>query len=156
MSKESYEPLSKEDLKNLRRKTDEENRLNNISRIVKKIYAEVIEYAKLSTESVFRYYIPKKEGYGDICRVFPQKRYLYVRKTDGLYVTNDDIKFIEQNMTDIIKGLNVLFPDSSIEHKAYSIGNDGLYHELPYLNDKIKPFINIRDLEEYIIIDWSK
>ena len=60
-----------------------------------------------------------------------------------------------QIMPDILDGLRILFPDSSVEYSLFVRGNDGQMHDLSKMDEKVRPFVNIQQAEKNIVIDWS-
>lgn len=60
-----------------------------------------------------------------------------------------------QNMTDILDSLRILFPDSSVEYSLFVRGNDGQMHDLSKMDEKVRPFVNMQQSQNNIVIDWS-
>jgi hypothetical protein len=60
-----------------------------------------------------------------------------------------------QDMPDILAGLQTLFPDSSVEHSLLVKGNDGNMYDVSNMDEKMRPFINTQQGQQYIVIDWS-
>ena len=62
-------------------------------------------------------------------------------------------------MDEIVKTLRDLFPGCYIEYKSITTvtGNDGKQYDLSTLDEKLKPFINMRSQQttNSIIIDWT-
>jgi hypothetical protein len=115
------------DLQQLKAKTDEQNRLNQISQIVNQIYSTVINQARTQTITSYNHQINQYNG--------PQ--------------------FYENNKDDIINGLKILFPDCSINYKMLSRGTDGKMYDITNIDEKMKPFINRQYDQAHIVIDWS-
>lgn len=66
--------------------------------------------------------------------------------------------FIMTNMADILSGLQILFPDCSVQQKSLVRMHDGKYCEMPPIDDKLLPFMNMKvghTKQECIVIDWS-
>ena len=59
------------------------------------------------------------------------------------------------NMPDILDGLRILFPDSIVEYSLFVRGNDGQMHDLSKMDEKVRPFVNMQQAENNIVIDWS-
>lgn len=59
------------------------------------------------------------------------------------------------NMTDILDSLRILFPDSSVEYSLFVRGNDGQMHDLSKMDEKVRPFVNMQQSQNNIVIDWS-
>ena len=124
---QSIQPISKNDLQQLKAKTDEQNRLNNINQIVNTIYSNVTNQAKTQTITSYKHQL--------------QQQF--------------DPIFCEKNKDDIINNLKILFPDCSIDYKMLSRGNDGQMHDITNIDEKMKPFINRQHAQAHIVIDWS-
>lgn len=122
------QPFSRNDLQQLKAKTDEENRLKQISIIVNQIYSTVINQARTQTITSYNYQIPQH--------------------------TPNQI-FYENNKDDIISNLKTLFPDCSIDYKMLSRGNDGKMYDITNIDEKMRPFINRQHDQVHIVIDWS-
>jgi hypothetical protein len=60
-----------------------------------------------------------------------------------------------QDMPDVLTGLRVLFPDSSVEHSLLVRGNDGNMYDVSKMDEKMRPFVNTQQGQQYIVIDWS-
>jgi hypothetical protein len=121
------QPFSRNDLQQLKAKTDEQNRLNQINQIVNQIYSNVINQAKTQTITSYNHQINHHNG--------PQ--------------------FYENNKDDIINGLKKLFLDCSINYKMLSRGTDGKMYDITNIDEKMKPFINRQYDQAHIVIDWS-
>ena len=63
--------------------------------------------------------------------------------------------FITTNMQDILSGLRVIFPDCLVENTLFAMGNDGQMHDISKMDEKMRPFINNAQANNYILIDWS-
>ena len=87
------QPFSRNDLQQLKAKTDEQNRLNQINQIVKGIYSAVVNIARTQTQTIYN--VPR----------------------DHL------MEFIKKNKDDIINGLKTLFPDCLIDNRIFSMVN---------------------------------
>ena len=59
------------------------------------------------------------------------------------------------NMPDILDGLRILFPDSIVEYSLFVRGNDGQMHDLSKMGEKVRPFVNMQQAENNIVIDWA-
>ena len=58
-------------------------------------------------------------------------------------------------MTDILDGLRILFPDSTVEYSLFVRGKDGQMHDLSKMDEKMRPFVNMQKSQNNIVIDWS-
>ena len=127
------QPISRADLQQLKAKTDEQNRLNQINNIVNQIYSIVINQASMKSITSYNHQIQQQ---------FIQS-----------HIHNPT--FYEKNKDDIIIGLKTLFPDCSVDYKMLSRGNDGQMYDITNIDEKMKPFINRQNDQAYIVIDWS-
>jgi len=133
-------PISREQMRQLKNQQDEKNRLEKerrrlqeIDKITNDIYSSVTYSAKTMTETSYRYPIVK----------YSEKQFLLD--------TN--------NMNDVIKGLQVAFPDCSVKYVEYGRGFDGKLHDMQDIYATCSQLalsqLDRRSLELYIIIDWS-
>jgi hypothetical protein len=127
------QPFSRLELQQLKAKTDEETRLNQINQIIRDIYSKVINQAKTKTNTSYNYEI------GQGCQMY----------------NNNHPIFSEKNKDDFINGLKILFPDCAINYKMLSRGNDGQLHDITNIDEKMRPFINKQQVQTHIVIDWS-
>jgi hypothetical protein len=126
---EKLTPVSRDAMRELKAKTDEENRLTQINQYVKSMYNNAIQSAKTSTKTQWRLEIH----------------------------THPYQVFLIQNMDDILSGLQYLFPDCSVEFKSLTmaIGPDRQMHDISTLDEKALMFIGNRQVKQCITIDWS-
>ena len=120
-----YQPIIKNDLQQLKAKTDEKKRLEQINQHVNNIYQTLINQATLNIKTSYNHQINQRDS------------------------------FFENNKDDIINGLKILFPDCSIDYKMLSRGNDGQMYDITNIDEKTRPFINRQYDQAHIVIDWS-
>lgn len=133
-------PMSRNAMRSLKSDEDEKVRLTKIKEIVQTIYTYAIQYAKGSTETSYRYMVPKVNGGIDKVRM------ARTMMADPFYI---------ENMPSILAVLQDLFPDSSVSHTLLAKGTDGKFYDISKLDDKVLPFVNRALDESYIVIDWS-
>jgi len=133
-------PMSRNAMRSLKSDEDEKVRLTKIKEIVQTIYTYAIQYAKGSTETSYRYMVPKVNV--GIDRV----RMTCTTIADPFYI---------ENMPSILAVLQDLFPDSSVSHTLLAKGTDGKFYDISKLDDRVLPFVNRALDESYIVIDWS-
>jgi hypothetical protein len=63
--------------------------------------------------------------------------------------------FFEDNKTDILNGLRVLFPDSTIEFKFFLRDNKEQIKEFSVIDESMKQYVTRQYNNDYINIDWS-
>lgn len=138
----SYTPLSREYLRSLKAKQDEERKEKKIVDFVQTIYESSVNFAKTNSDTVFKY---------NISSYFPM-----ISNANPNVVRHENI--IEY-MDEILRRLRILFPDSRVEFKKISIvrGRDGKDYDLSIIDDTLKQFIDIRlaTTTENIVIDYS-
>lgn len=127
-------PMSRDMMRSLKAQTDEEIRLQRVNIIVSTMYTFATNAAKTSTDTQWRTEIHNGQG---------------GQGFDG--------KFIITNIDDILKGLQVLFPDCSVEFKSVTMamGPDRQMHDISTLDEKALMFIGNRQVKQCITIDWS-
>jgi hypothetical protein len=123
-------PMSRDEMRQLKTKTDEAARVQQVEQNVKMMYTFATNTAKTSTNTQYIYDI------GQHSHLAP---------------------FIITNMDDILRGLQVLFPDCSVEFKTVTMamGPDRQMHDISTLDEKALMFIGNRQVKQCIIIDWS-
>lgn len=127
-------PMSRDEMRSLKAKTDEENRLRQVEQHVKTMYDSAMNTARTSTNSQWR------------------TEFHNGRSGQGL-----DATFAITNIDDILKRLQVLFPDCSVEFKSVTMamGPDGQMHDISTLDEKALMFIGNRQVKQCITINWS-
>jgi len=135
------EPLSREYLLGLKIQNDEKNRLFFINQQVQQIYLKVKQIAETTTNTSFKQEVPNINP-----RAYEQ------HKQRG---TIHPHQYFRDNMGDILNKLKEIFPDSNIEFKTLSRGQDGKMYDIKDIDEKMKPFINISLNQDFIIVDWS-
>jgi hypothetical protein len=127
-------PMSRDEMRSLKAKTDEENRLRQVEQHVKIMYDSAMNTARTSTNSQWR------------------TEFHNGRSSQGL-----DATFAITNIDDILKRLQVLFPHCSIEFKSVTMamGPDRQMHDISTLDEKALMFIGNRQVTQCITIDWS-
>jgi hypothetical protein len=78
-----------------------------------------------------------------------------MREQPNGYLNGVPPEFYRNNMPEILRDLQNLFPDSSITHANLTLGQDGKMYTTSNIEESIRPFLNIQNSKEYIIIDWS-
>ena len=121
------EPVSRAYLRGLKAQTDEETRIKFVERYASDIYASAKQTARTTTQTSFRW---------------------QVEKVYGVFSVRD-------NMSDILVRLRSLFPDSVVDFKSLSRGQDGKMYDIVDIDERMKPFIDTRYDQSFIVIDWS-
>jgi len=121
------EPVSRAYLRGLKAQTDEENRIRLVEQYVTSVYGQVKNIATSTTQTRFQYQVHNHHGQTVMSDIMP----------------------------DILIRLQSLFPDSNVEFKPLSRGQDGKMYNISDIDDRMKPFINIQFNQDFIVIDWS-
>ena len=132
-------PMSRDAMRSLKAKMEEEVRLQKIKIIIDGIYYRAVTAAKVKTDTSFKMEIPKTH-----VMVGPVRHQGYV--SDPFYI---------ENMVDILDGLRTLFPDCTVSHSTLSQGTDGNFYDISTLDEKVLPFVNRALDQSFIVIDWS-
>jgi hypothetical protein len=123
----SLKPITRDEMRGLKEKKDEENRLREINSIVNEIYRNTIHTAEHTSESSFKY---------------PIRHPIH-----------------QNNITDILSALQILFPECLVEYKNLCQGLDGKWYDISLIDDMMKQFINMKNshiqTQKNIVIDWS-
>lgn len=119
-------PISRDALRGLKVKVEEESRLRQVRVIIDNIYAQAINVAKTKSDTAFNVPIPPS--------------------TDSFHL---------KNISDILSGLQTLFPDCTVSHSILCKGTDGKLYDISKLDDRVLPFVNRALDQSFIVIDWS-
>lgn len=120
------QPVTRAHLLDLKAQADEETRVKNVNAQVQNIYNQVIRTATFTTNTRNQYQVQSYSGFS-----------------------------VRENMADILDRLRYLFPDSKVDFKSLSRGQDGKMYDIVDIDERMKPFINTQFNQDFIIIDWS-
>jgi hypothetical protein len=138
----SYTPLSREYLRSLKKKQDEERKEKKIVDFVQRIYESSVNFAKTNSDTIFKYNISSS--------------FQIIPHPNPNMVTYENVI---DYMDEILRRLHILFPDSLVEYKKVTMarGRDGKDYDLSIIDDKVRQFIDIRlaTTTENIVIDYS-
>ena len=123
--------MSRHAMRELKAKTEEDTRIQQVKYIVNQVYQAAVQTAKSKTDSSYNHPLPQQQ---------------HRMQTDPFYL---------KNMPDILAGLQELFPDCAVSHTLLSKGTDGKMYDISKLDDKVLPFVNRALDQSYIVIDWS-
>jgi hypothetical protein len=121
------EPVSRAYLRGLKAQTDEENRIRQVEQYVASIYSQVKNIATTTTQTRFQYQVQDHHGQN----------------------------FMSDIMPDVLIRLHSLFPESNVHFKTLSRGKDGKLYDIANVDERMKPFIDSRYDQDFIVIDWS-
>ena len=119
--------LTAHELRNLKKNELEEQRIRNINSITLNVYCGVVNHAKRSDNHKF--------------------------STDMKHLCTKE--FFCENKTDIIKGLQEMFPDAFIEAKVYGRLNNTMV-DVSKLEDNVKKLIDVKFNQPYLVVNWSE
>ena len=124
---EKLTPMSRDAMRELKAKNDEEQRLRWIKENISDIYNNAVQAAKSSSMTKWSREIKSHEV------------------------------FLVKNMDDILSGLQNLFPDCSVEFKSgiMAIGSDGAMHDISTLDPAAMQFMRLTQIKQCITIEWS-
>jgi hypothetical protein len=148
-------PVSRETMRALKAQNDEEIKQRKIDFIITRVYMLAVRCAETETSSVYRYTLATSP-LGNITLPTTATQHAY-----GIHATHHTIssEFAVENMEEILRRLCMLFPECVVEYKNTSLarGRDGKEYDISTLDDKIRPFIDIRNswVSSCIVIDWS-
>lgn len=120
------QPITRDHLLNLKAQTDEETRIKNVHGYAQSIYQQVMNTARTTTQTRYQQ---------------------QVQNHGGQFSVRD-------NLPDILDKLRGLFPDSKIDFKSLSRGQDGKMYDIADIDERMKPFINTQFNQDFIVVDW--
>lgn len=126
------QPISREELRKLKGKTDALRRIEIIRKIVSEVYSGAVTTAKHSNSTQFRHTVPIIESLYNFSRVY-----------DSEYILN---------MNEILGELRYLFPGCSVK-QMFVFTRDEPETVSPEKNKH--PFFEDTDGTMYIIVDWT-
>lgn len=133
----SLKPISRDAMCRLKQATDVEIHAKQVKFLISRFYSQAITKAKTSTETSIQL-----EGYGDFYN-------------SENYGSEKLIKFTETDKDDLLTGLRTLFPDCVVEYQTLVQGTDGKMYDFSKMDRAMLPFINNRQTQEFLVIDWS-
>ena len=127
----SLKPMNRESMLGLKAKKDEEMRLEKIKIRVKYIYTQAVYHAENFKSTFYNYHI------------------------DQWHNPNADNLFYMNNMEEILRDLQNLFPDCRVKYTKMFEGSDGKMYDILENDSNILPLISPQHIYESIVIDWS-
>ena len=121
------EPMSRYAMRRLKADTDEKVRMDKVNQIVKTTYEYAISQAKSYISTSYEQNVSERA----------------------------DANFVLSNMTDILKGLQELFPGCLVMKKRIVKAQDGKMYDMAFMDEKVLPFVNQSHSRDYIVIDWT-
>jgi hypothetical protein len=129
-------PISRESMRSMNAEMIEERRKYQVEEVIRRIYNEAIQHARLTTDSVYK----------------------FINDTSQYSI------IINNNMPEILVRLKTLFPECSVTNSDLIRGADGNMYEISQLQQglildpsmkKQRPHLRTGQIQECIIIDWS-
>ena len=77
-------------------------------------------------------------------------------KSKPYYYTTRWTSFHMENMPEILRRLQTLFPNYHISHTILSRGTDGMLYDIARLNDNTLPLVDTVVEGSYIVVDFAK
>ena len=156
-------PMPRYVMQMLKSQKEEEVRQGQIKKIVKEIYNEAVEVATKTTETSYNHEIPSTQMamYEISCRRQQKNHYDYqvahfvARNRTLPYYQGPPDPFHITNMSDILAGLEALFPACAVSHTLLCQGKDGKMYDVAKLDESVLPFVDRALDQSYIVIDWS-
>ena len=153
----SLTPFNRDHMRSLKMQKDEEGHAIKIDAIVKHIYTQAVHFAELTSETVYKFCTD------NVCNRFASVNLPSSVSTQTYHLVSHQLQinkeYLVKHMPEILMRLESLFPDCSVEYKKVSFarGTDGKEYDISTLDDKIRPFINMRQIrtDEYVVIDWT-
>jgi hypothetical protein len=141
----NHTPMSRDTMRSLKATVEEEARLAQIQKIVAVIYLRATMQAQLTTNSLYTYPVPSVES---------GKR--GINPTNGVSIIQyAPCDFHTKNMSDILLRLREIFPGCVVKFSLLVKGKDGKMYDVDTMHEEALPFIDMKDSNEFITIDWS-
>lgn len=151
------QPMSRDTMRELKAKTEEDVRSGRVKQIVGQIYSNATQTAKSKPETYYNMELPQAYPYQYQSQGrLPRDSQHLLRKgtvTDPIYLITDP--FYIQNMPEILARLQELFPGCDVSHTILSRGTDGKMYDISKLDEKVLPFVDRALNQSCIVIDWS-
>ena len=76
-------------------------------------------------------------------------------KTVYYHLVPFNYEFYKNNMSEILKRVQVLFPDSKVSHTLLAKGTDGKLYDISKIEDKDLHLVGCVSENSYIVVDWT-
>ena len=157
-------PMSRDAMRGFKAKVEEEQRIKLVKNTAHRIYSMAISQAQKTTDSVYKYEVPKTQQVVSsepiVSNTSPMtKKEAMFRHAQTLYqnsrIVNAPCQFHTKNMPDILQELREIFPECLVKHARLVKAQDGKMYDIDTMDEKVLPFIDQSQSQEYITIDWS-
>lgn len=134
-------PVSRYTMRGLKARKDEDIRIEMLNNYVKSIYEQAILMAETTTNTTYSLDIDPEDTYKRIQNINDPRCSQY--------------KFYKDNMEEILSSLKVLFPDCSVKLANMCSGKDRKRYDISLMDEKVRSFINMHEVFECIVVDWT-
>jgi hypothetical protein len=147
-------PITRDELKQLKIRADEEKRKVEIACAIKETYDKIVRRATGSTETKIQFNVVEDAR----MRIMDAHQQQLYRQTlqQQQHPLNPSILITDELVGDVVSGLRELFPDSKIEYKVAVMAQalDGKMYDVSKIDS---PFIRASQTQtkKVIDIDWS-
>jgi hypothetical protein len=135
------QPMSRDVMRELKAKTEEDARIQQVKNIVQQVYQAAVQTAKSKMDTSYNHPLPRGATVAE--------------KKFGCNGGTTADPFYVKNMPDILAGLQELFPGCDVSHTLLSRGTDGKMYDISKLDEKVLPFVNRVHDQSHIVVDWS-
>ena len=160
----STPPMSRDAMRGFKAKLEEEQRVQRVKNITQSIYSSAIRQAQTTTDSVYKYTVPLTQQLMPAEPIvlntasmtpketmFMQQQALHQKSR----IVNAPCEFHTKNMPDILRELREMFPGCLVKHARLVKAQDGKMYDMDSIDEKVLPFIDQSQSQEYITVDWS-
>jgi len=160
----STPPMSRDAMRGFKTKVEEEQRIQQIKNINQSIYSLAIRQAQTTTDSVYKYTVPLTRQVVSAQPIvlntasMTPKEALFIQQQalhQKTRVVNAPCEFHTKNMPDILQELREIFPGCLVKHARLVKAKDGNMYDMDTIDEKVLPFIDQSQSQEYITIDWT-
>jgi len=137
-------PMSRDEMRGLKAKRDEEFRIDKVVNCIKNIYNQAVSLAKTTTLTTYSFDIDPQ-----------QTRQRLIPMNAPMNPANSEYQFYKDNMEEILSGLQDFFPGCTVKLAKMCVGNDRKRYDISTMDEKMLPFINQQQSFECIVVDWS-
>jgi len=151
-------------MRGFKTKVEEEQRIQQIKNINQSIYSLAIRQAQTTTDSVYKYTVPLTRQVVSAQPIvlntasMTPKEALFIQQQalhQKTRVVNAPCEFHTKNMPDILQELREIFPGCLVKHARLVKAKDGNMYDMDTIDEKVLPFIDQSQSQEYITIDWT-
>lgn len=128
--------MSRDAMRGLKAKLEEEQRINQVKAYARSIYDAALHQARGTTESVYKCMTPMTQSLTRPVKYSPSE-------------------FHTKNMPDILQELRDMFPQCLVKHARLVKAQDGKMYDMDTIDEKVLPFIDQSQSQEYITVDWT-